>query len=216
MVNINYFRHKFFEWKREIFEYKYYILLSIIILVFANIIDYFSGIYVTNKISVQEVPDLILDHFGPYDLSFLFVWGFIFILLLMLFYTLFFKVKKIHTVVIQFSVLTVTRAIFILFTHLQTRTDAIPKHFPGLLNTLSFQNDLFFSGHVATPFLGFLLFKGDKIRYVFLIMSIIMAVTVLAMHQHYSIDVFAAYFIAYSSYKIVNFFSNKIKLIKER
>jgi hypothetical protein len=217
MVKSNYLRFKIFEWKKEILKYKFHILLSVLILIVANIINYFAGSYVTNKANCQEVPDLILGHFGPYPLSFLFVWGFIIVILVMLFYTLFFKIKEINTIVIQFSTLVVIRSIFILFTHLQTPSDAAPSYFPGLIiNLFNFQNDLFFSGHVAMAFLGFLMFKEDKIRYFFLISSIMMGTIVLATHRHYSIDVFAAYFITYGSYKIVNFFSNKIKFMKEK
>jgi len=47
---------------------------------------------------------------------------------------------------------------------------------------LNFSNDLFFSGHTAVPFLGYLLFKEEKIRYVFLALSIMMGGVVLLMH----------------------------------
>ncbi len=67
---------------------------------------------------------------------------------------------------------------------------------------MDFKNDLFFSGHTAVPFLGFLLFKNRKVKYTFLGASIIMAITVLLMHVHYSIDVFSAFFITYGTFKI--------------
>jgi len=73
---------------------------------------------------------------------------------------------------------------------------------PSFFYFLTYANDLFFSGHVGLPFLGFLIFKDKKIRYFMLSASIILAVTVLLMHVHYSIDVAAAYFITYSIYAL--------------
>ncbi|MBD3360385.1 hypothetical protein GF366_01130, partial [Candidatus Peregrinibacteria bacterium] len=75
----------------------------------------------------------------------------------------------------------------------------------GHLSKLFFENDLFFSGHTAVPFLAFLVFKESKIfKWVMFAGSILMAITVLLMHVHYSIDVFAAFFITYGIYSISN------------
>ena len=61
---------------------------------------------------------------------------------------------------------------------------------------------MFFSGHTAMPFLGFYLFRRSWVRYAFLAGSIVMGFVVLAMHVHYSIDVLAAFFMTYGSYRI--------------
>ena len=64
-------------------------------------------------------------------------------------------------------------------------------------------NDLFFSGHVGLTFLVALLFWDTPVlRYIYLSMSIVFAVVVLLGHLHYSIDVFAAYFITYTIFVI--------------
>ncbi len=64
-------------------------------------------------------------------------------------------------------------------------------------------DDLFFSGHVALPFLLSLIFWQNRVlRYFFLAASAVFAVVVLLGHLHYSIDVFSAYFITYSIYVI--------------
>jgi len=70
---------------------------------------------------------------------------------------------------------------------------------------------MFFSGHVAIKLLNYLLFYDKRVKYFFLISSITMAITVLLTHQHYSIDVFSAFFIAYGSYKIGDYFLKKLK-----
>ena len=71
------------------------------------------------------------------------------------------------------------------------------------LQGLSLQNDMFFSGHTAIPFLGLLLFKRP-VRYFFLCGSIRMGVVVLLIHVHCSIDVVAAFFMTYTSYRMGN------------
>jgi len=196
-----YFKKGFEDWRRELFEYKYLIMLSTVIVAIATFFDYFAGVYVSTA-NTMYVPDLILDHIGPYDLGFLFVYGYIALIGAIFLYPLFRHIRTLHVVVSQFSLLVMLRSLFIIFTHLQTPADAIRADFPWIFKGLNFENDMFFSGHTAIPYLGFLLFTDKRVRYFFLAGSICMAISVLGMHLHYSIDVFSAYFITYCSHKI--------------
>ena len=63
--------------------------------------------------------------------------------------------------------------------------------------------DLFFSGHTGTLFLLFLLAENKTLKILFLISTIMVGSAVLLQHVHYSIDVFVAPFVAYSSYRII-------------
>jgi len=204
-----YFQRGFREWRNEFFEYRYLILLSLLIVVIAAFLDYFSGVYVSTA-KVAHVPDLILDHIGPIDVGIFYIYGYLTLCFTLLFYPLLFHIRALHVVISQFSFLVILRAVFIVFTHLQTPPSAVVVTFPWIFRGLSFQNDMFFSGHTAIPFLGFFLFKG-KIRYFFLCGSIFMGVVVLITHSHYSIDVFSAFFITYCSYKIGNVVLAKVE-----
>jgi len=194
------------KWKSEFKAHYKSIIFSVFLLILAAVIDYNAGVYVTGKGSVV-VSDFILDNIGPYNLSFIFIYGWLFLVGLMVIYPIVFKVNLFHKVLSQFSILIIIRSFFMTLTHLKTPLDAIYGVFPGAISLLAFQNDLFFSGHTAVPFLGFLVYRGHKIRWLFLLGSIIMGITVLLMHQHYTIDVFAAYFITYGTYKLAKFFS---------
>jgi hypothetical protein len=200
---------EFRSWKSEILHHKYLILISLFLLIIATLLDYISGNYV-QRVTTAVAPALILDHIRPVDLTFVFVYFYGLVFFLLFFYPIIFRVKEIHVVISQFSLLVAIRGIFMCFTHLKAPVDAIAVNFPWIASHLSFQNDLFFSGHTAIPFLGFLLFKDEKIRYFFLASSIILGVTVLLMHIHYSIDVFSAFFITYGSYKIGEWAFTKI------
>ena len=183
-------------------EYKHLIYLSLIFFVIAMIIHCISGIYVSTAQAVH-VPDLILDHVRPVNVGFFYIYGYMVLFTALFLYPGLYHTRTLHVVISQFSILVILRSIFISFTHLQTPPDAIPVTFPWLFQEMSFQNDMFFSGHTAIPFLGFLLFK-ERIRYFFLFGSIVMGIVVLLAHIHYSIDVMAAFFITYSSFKMGN------------
>lgn len=196
MVKMNWFS----EWKKELGNHKYLIFYSLLFLIIALILSYYAGKYVQNLPGVQA-SDLILDNIPVFDLDLIFIYGAVFIITVFFIYPLFFKVHDLHKVISQFSLLVMIRSAFICFTHLQLPINALTFKVPTLLPFLTFENDLFFSGHTAIPFLGFLLFKG-KIRYFFLVSSFIMGVVVLLMHVHYTIDVFSAFFITFGSFKI--------------
>jgi hypothetical protein len=71
------------------------------------------------------------------------------------------------------------------------------------LSSGTLTRDLFFSGHTSTLFLLFLTASGRNLRRFFLFCTIMVAICVLIQHVHYTIDVVAAPFYSYASYRIV-------------
>ncbi len=171
-------------------------------------IYFLSGDYLTDHGNFVSAPDLILDNIGYYHLGFIFVWLFILVILAYLLYPIIYHPEKFPYAMNMLSLFIIIRSGFIIFTHLGVPYGAIPVRFPSFLQLLNFSNDLFFSGHTGLPFLGFLIYRGKNklFAYFMLASSIVLAITVLLMHIHYSIDVFSAYFITYGIYKIGNRF----------
>jgi hypothetical protein len=198
-------------WKHELSGHKYLILISLGFLILANIINFLASSYV-DKISTTAVPDLILDQIPSLNLDFIFIYGLLAVILIIIFHVTIFHIKELHTTIFQFSLLILVRSFFMVLTHLGQPADArIITGFPYLFQFLIFRNDLFFSGHTAVPFMAFLLFRKEKISTFFLIMTAILAATVLFMHVHYSIDVFAAFFITYGTYKFGRWLSKRVE-----
>lgn len=90
------------------------------------------------------------------------------------------------------------RSGFIIFTHLApfpTRTSLDPN---DIFQTLTYGGDYFFSGHTGMPFLFALIYWQEKrVRYFCLGAAALLSAGVILGHLHYSIDVFAAFFITY-------------------
>jgi membrane-associated phospholipid phosphatase len=62
--------------------------------------------------------------------------------------------------------------------------------------------DLFFSGHTSTLFLLFLTARGARLKAIFVVCTVGVAISVLLQHVHYSVDVFVAPFFAYAAYRV--------------
>jgi hypothetical protein len=201
MIKKGEFKYKKYLWKKDLSKNKRKIYIAIALLAIAIYINYLAGIYTTKIPETNNVTDLVLDHIPAVNLGFIFSWGYLGFLIILTLYGVFYQPKKLHVAIIMFSLLILVRSISICLTHLAMPPEAIPVDFPGIAEKMRFQNDLFFSGHTSFPFLGFLIFKGKGIRTFTLIATIVMASTVLLMHQHYSIDVFAAFFITYGVYQ---------------
>jgi hypothetical protein len=196
-------------WLKEILEHKSQISWSLCFLMIAIIINAISGIYVDKTITAT-VPDIILDNIPTIDLDFLYIYGISAVVITFFVYPLFFQVDKVHIAISQFSLLSLIRSFFTSLTHLSIPAGSFSFDPPTFFAIFDFQNALFFSGHTAFPFLGYLLFRKEKIGIFFLVATVVMALTVLFMHFHYSIDVFAALFITYGSFKIGERFFKKL------
>jgi len=165
-----------------------------------------------------SVGDFILDRIPTLDLTFWYIWGFMICAFMMSVYAVFVRPDRLPFMMKTIGLLVIIRAFFVVMTHVgppigsldseafYQQLDPVNKYFFRF-----FKNDLFFSGHTAIPFMGFLLFReSEYFKYVLLGFSIFMAATVLLTHMHYSIDVFAAFFITYGIFGFSNMIFNKL------
>lgn len=176
-------------------------MASTVLLVASLFINYLANIYTTDHASVY-VPDILLDNLPVFNVNFIFYdgfaifWLFVAVLLLM-------NPQKIPFVMKSTAIFILIRSFFITLTHL-----GLPPQHSFLDPDSTFRymtsgNDMFFSSHTGLPFLmGLIFWDNKKLRAIFLIASAVFAVSVLLGHLHYSIDVFAAFFIAYGIYHI--------------
>jgi len=191
-------KHKF-HWSQKSFLFS--TLLAFLFLASSLVINYAAGNYAIKKAS-NGVTDIILDNLPVMDVDGIFVYGAIlfglFILVLLIK-----EPRQIPFIIKSIALFVFVRAIFISLTHMGPIIGEPPIPSNIFLRNLMFGADYFFSGHTGLPFLMALSFWGSKyLHYVFLAISFIFGACALLGHYHYSIDVFAAFFITYSIFHI--------------
>lgn len=178
------------------------ILGSLLFVMAALIFDTAVGRYADAVAVGAPLGDLILDRIPVIDTRFLTSYGFEFIMLIYFLYPALFLPEKFSYVLKQTALLIILRNITIVLTHLPAPAGFLPDAHSPLFADFVFDHDLLFSGHTAFPFLAFLLYHYRRARWFFLVASFVMAAAVLGSHSHYSVDVWAAFFFAYGSYKL--------------
>lgn len=214
---LRYFGKVWHQWKVLLSDRAYLIslFLGVFVLVSAYFVTFFVSSYNDFK-SYVSVGDLILDNIPTYDLEFLFTWGIYSTMLFIFSYFVFERQELLPFALKTFGLLLFVRSGFIVLTHVGPpsgffyATSVAPVY--DSFTQWIFRNDLFFSGHTAIPFMAFLLLKDDKVRWIMLLSSITMGITVLLMHVHYSIDVFAAFFITHGIYALSDRIFNNLNL----
>jgi hypothetical protein len=191
------------------------VIFGIILLSLAFVVNYFAQVFAARSMS-NSVTDIILDNTRVWDVTFLFIngaiifWAFFVIMLIV-------EPKRLPFTAKSLALFTIIRAVFISLTHLAPFETHLMLPLNNFLDMFSFGGDLFFSAHTGGPFLAALIFWDHKyVRYICLISSVVFGVVVLLGHLHYSIDVFAAFFITYSIYHMsAYFFKQDFALIKK-
>ena len=199
----------------DLLKDKSYILATIfgsIYLAVSLIVNVLASQYATVRAS-NYVTDIILSNTPPYDVNVFFVFGAILMVAFIIFLCLE-QPKRIPFALKSIGLFVMVRSIFITLTHIGPYPNIIiidgftlryAQELLGvhMVNALFTGNDLFFSGHTGLPFLmAFICWENKWLRYAFFFLSGTFAVIVLLGHLHYSIDVFAAFFITYSIFII--------------
>lgn len=199
---------KYYENKKFLFS----IIISIILLIGSLIVSAYAVSYATEKAS-NAVTDIILSNTQALNVDAIFIYGPIFTWFLVAFMCVI-EPKQAPFILKSLALFVLIRSAFVSLTHL----GVYPAYSEILTNNpisrLSTGYDLFFSGHTGSPFLMALIFWQDKVlRYFFLFLSVFFGAIVLLGHYHYSIDVFAAFFITFAIYHMASFFFKKDKLL---
>jgi hypothetical protein len=194
-------------------RFRVYLIISFIFLVCLLIIFPKFLLFIETRSGVV-LNDPILNLFSPVDLTWL-IFGIIYLSLISgLVY--FAKDPVILLLALNsYSILLVFRIAAMYLLPLEPPVAMIALNDPfvetfgsGALLT----KDLFFSGHTATLLLLFHNSRNRYMKFSFLAGTFIVVISVLLQHVHYSIDVFAAPFFAYASYKISLWINDNLNL----
>ncbi|MEP7163000.1 MAG: phosphatase PAP2-related protein [Candidatus Moraniibacteriota bacterium] len=171
-------------------------LIGLLLLVLSLTANHFASLYATREAS-SAVTDLLLDNLPVMQVEWIVndaaaLFGFFMAFLLL------WQPRRLPFALKSTALFVSIRALFMIFTHLAPFPERLvldPNDFFGALTT---GGDYFFSGHTGLPFLFALIYWQEKsVRYACLTASLILGTGVILAHLHYSIDVFAAYFITY-------------------
>ena len=199
--------------RKRKFRVEFVITFLLLIFILRMLASFLNFVEARNGVTLS---DPLLNLFEPVNLTWL-TFGLIYV---SLFTALYFFIKKpdlLLTALQSYILLIVFRIIAMYLLPLNPPNEMMKLSDPfveffgtGQLLT----KDLFFSGHTATLFLLFLLAEKKLLKSFFLTSTILVAMSVLFQHVHYSIDVFAAPFFAYCSFIIVKNMRKKLFIIK--
>lgn len=193
------------DWKTELANKNFRNLFIITIAVITVTLILFTNFLTINETrSGFAFKDPILSLFAPINLTwstFAMIYGglltglFIFIQ----------KPKLLVKALLTYTILVLFRMMLMYSLPLDPPHDMISLNDPfvQLFGTgATLDKDLFFSGHTSTMFMLFLLSYKPKMKWTFLIGTILVGLSVILQHAHYTVDVLVAPFVAYASYRI--------------
>ncbi len=186
--------------------FAYSVTIGIFFFVISLFINNLATTYASERVSLP-VTDFILSNIRVFDVDAIIIYGALLLIAFTIIVVLY-QPKRIPFILKSVALFIIIRSIFVTLTHIGPFSPQViidPVRIASALNFLGIgtKADLFFSGHTGMPFLLALIFWNDKVlRSIFLTTCIIFAVSVLLGHLHYSIDVFAAFFITYTIFAI--------------
>lgn len=190
------------------FKVEFFITILLLVLILTALANFLNIVETRNG---KVIYDPVLSLFNPINLTWV-TFGLIYISLIL---AIIFFVRNPALLLIAFQayiVMIIFRIAAMYLLPLNPPLKMIPLEDPlieffgtGQLLT----KDLFFSGHTATLYLLFLLADSKFLKLFLLISTILVGLSVLLQHVHYTIDVFAAPFFAYGSFKLIIVIKNR-------
>lgn len=176
------------------------VIFGVLFLCISVVLNYQAGTYAFATMS-SGVSDLILDNLPRMNVELVFIQGAILMAIVTFLLGLYYP-KYMPALLKNIALLYLFRSVAISLTHLGPPADMEGLYLAdSITQRFIYGADYFFSGHTALPFIVALIFWEKKpLRYLYLGITILFGFTALLGHVHYSIDVFAAPFIAHSTY----------------
>jgi hypothetical protein len=191
-------------WKGSGFRTQFVITLLLLGVLLFSLSYFFAFIEARPSHSVD---DAVLNLVQPVDVS-LFTFLIIYSVAV---YTIIVVIRQPElflTAVQAYGLMLLIRLFTLYFIPLEAPQGIIPLHDPFIEQFFYGQTritkDLFFSGHVATVTLLFLVNPNEKLRWAYGIVVILVSLLIMWQRVHYSFDVFAAPLFAWFAWKLAN------------
>ena len=193
-------------------EKLYSFITALLLLSGAYVLEHYANLYELEyslRPTSTYVGDIVLDNIPVVDLNLIVIQGALASIVFGAIFVIFRRSRYVLFSIKVVALFIAIRAFFISLTHMGIYPGHVypePGFFSAIYTYLNLQTGFFFSGHTGMPFLMALIFWREyRIRIIFLAMSFVFAVAVLFAHSHYSIDVFAAPFMAYGIFEIARY-----------
>lgn len=182
-------------------------VLSALALLAAFALNHFADGYVERVGETAHTsPDLVLRHLPGVDVSAVYWWGALAFVVFALGAAFLRERDRLAYLARAYALVIAARACLMVLTPLHIPDGAISVDAGMLYSSVgkmvTVHHDLFFSMHTAMAFLGALVFRDRFVRWVCAGFSVLMAVTVLLLKTHYSLDVAGAYLVTYALYRL--------------
>lgn len=204
-------------------DYVVSVIMGLVFLLISLILNYFAVQFAAANAS-GPVADIILSNIPAFDVGLYFAY----VPLVYIFFAVYLTLaefKILPFVIKSVALFIFVRAIFITLTHIGPFPTHASLGTAEILRFFTLYDDLFFSGHVGIPFLLALIFHDNRVLFVlFFTGSLLGGFISLLGHLHYSIDVFASFFITYSIFHLsiylfggsYNIFRNGLPVVRKR
>lgn len=191
---------KLFEFLKNI-KYRNAFIASLSLTLISIGIWILAGRYL-QKFPAEPSRDFVLDLLptvhNPLTIGF-YLYGFVLILLFLFFWFLFKEPAKFAQYHYVFGFALLLRVLMFSVTLLEAPAGRPPRMVDGF----EFDNDLIPSAHAALPFIAALITNNKNLRYLLFVFSALIAIDILLIKIHYTVDVIAGYFVFYAVYKLV-------------
>ncbi len=186
-------------WTKKNFLYS--TAMGVLLLLASLVVNYNAVNYADSKAG-SPVSDLLLDILPIKNMDFIFIYGAI-IFIFIVFIVVMNHPRFLPFVLKSVAVFVLIRSLSMILTHIGPIPNQPPLDLNKFFKIFTDEGDLFFSGHTGIPYLMALIFWRDKIlKWLFIVLSVVGGLSVLIGRMHYSIDVFAAFFITFGIFHI--------------
>ncbi len=191
------------EWEEVDHKWWIGVVAGLVVLFFASYAFYANLGWYADQRALPASSDWLLDRLPRVNLTPLLSWGWLALHAWALGVSFLYYPRKLPFLLFLLAIYLFVRTLFVFLSPIGAPSGILDMReldglFAAVAGTWTFQNEFVFSGHTAVPFLFFLFFETRLQKAVMLAGAVTMAVAVLLTHNHYSVDVLAAWFMGYA------------------
>jgi hypothetical protein len=195
------------EWEGLDRRWFFAVLAGLLVFMFASYVFYMQLGWYADRRVLPPSSDWLLDHLPPVNLVPLLSWGWLAIHVYAVAIAVLYYPRKLPFLFFLFGIYLCVRTVYVFLSPIGApvrilHMGELDNLFPMVMGVYTFENEFIFSGHTAMPFLFAMFFETPRQKGIMMAGSVLMAVSVLLTHNHYSVDVISAYFMGYAIYDL--------------